>query len=69
MEKLGYSINESCEIAGVGRDLMYSEINNGNLPSMKIGRRRIIRPESLRAWMVERERITQKEMGFDPIAT
>jgi len=66
LEKIAYSITEVCELAGVGRDLLYSEINSGNLSSVKIGRRRIIRSESLLAWIANRERATQKEMGFVP---
>lgn len=69
MEKIAYSINEVCELAGVKRDLLYSEINAGNLPTLKIGRRRLIRHESLLTWIAERERLTQKEMGFAPSPT
>ena len=39
--------------------------NNGELPSLKIGRRRLIRPESLRSWIETKEHDTQVAMGFD----
>jgi len=51
MEKLGYSIKDICDLSGAGKDLIYNEINNGNLKSAKVGRRRIIRPEAAEQWL------------------
>jgi excisionase family DNA binding protein len=65
-EAVALTIPESCKSAKVKKDTLYGAINSGELKSFKIGRRRLIRPESLAAWIIERERITQQEMGFAP---
>ena len=37
-----YSIDQTCEILGCGRSLIYSEFAAGRLTSLKVGRRRLI---------------------------
>ena len=49
--KLVYSIPEACEAAGVNKDTIYKGINTGQLRSLKIGRRRLIRVEALSKWL------------------
>ncbi len=62
--KIALSIQEACEAVGVQKDTIYRAINLGELKSTKIGRRRLIRPESLNAWIAEKERQTQREHGY-----
>ena len=57
--KLAFSINETSELSGLGRDAIYSEINAGRLKSLKVGKRRLIRREALHAWLAEREAATE----------
>ena len=64
MKKLGYSIKDICDLSGAGKDLIYNEINNGNLKSAKVGRRRIIRPEAAKEWLKNLEKKTSEAMGF-----
>ena len=63
MKKLGYSIKDICDLSGAGKDLIYNEINNGNLKSAKVGRRRIIRPEAAEQWLKDLEKKTSAAMG------
>jgi len=65
VEKLGYSIKDICDLSGAGKDLIYNEINNGNLKSAKVGRRRIIRPEAAEQWLKDLEKKTSKAMGIE----
>lgn len=50
LDKRGYSITDVCRMYGISRQLVYDEINNGNLKTLKIGNRRIIPPRSLDEW-------------------
>ncbi len=54
--KQGYSVPEFLDRWGIGRSTFYKELANGNLVTIKIGRRRLV---TLRA---EREWIKTKEM-------
>ncbi len=63
------SIPDACHITGVQKDTIYRAINRGELRSLKVGRRRLIRLESLNAWIAECEQTTQREMGFAPTPT
>lgn len=42
MEKLAYSVNESAEVLGIGRTLLFELIREGRIPSVKLGHRRLI---------------------------
>ena len=55
VEKQVYSIPEACEAAGVNKDTIYRGINTGQLQSLKIGRRRLIRMEALSKWLKDLE--------------
>lgn len=50
------SIKEAVEQTGLSHVTLYNEINAGRLKSLKIGRRRMIRPASLREWIEQREK-------------
>jgi len=41
MKKLAYTIQEAESASGIRKDLLYAEINRGNLKTLKIGRRRL----------------------------
>ena len=53
----GYSINEFCERWGISRVTVYTQISEGLLQSMKVGRRRIITRDHEAAW---RERLCKR---------
>ncbi len=63
---IALSIPDACHITGVQKDTIYRAINRGELRSLKIGRRRLIRMDSLKAWISDCEQATQREMGFSP---
>lgn len=47
----GLSIDEVMESIGVSRQTVYNEINAGRLRSFKVGRRRLVSPTALDAWV------------------
>ena len=49
------SIQEACRVSGVGRTKLYEAISSGELPSFKIGTRRLIRVTTLEAWLASFE--------------
>lgn len=50
------SIKEAVEQTGLSHVTLYNEINAGRLKSLKVGRRRLIRPAALTEWIEQRER-------------
>ncbi len=40
--KLAYGVDEAVKASGLGRTFLYEHIASGDLPSVKIGRRRLI---------------------------
>ncbi len=49
--KLGLTIDESCEASTLGRTAIYEAINSGKLIAKKAGRRTIILPKHLAAYL------------------
>ncbi len=49
--KLGLSIEESCQAAGIGRTKIYEAIGSGKLIAKKVGRRTIILPKHLKVYL------------------
>ena len=49
MEPIFASINETARALGVGRTKIYELINAGRLETVKIGRRTLVRTDSIRA--------------------
>lgn len=39
-ERLAYSVDEAAQLTGLSRNLLYDQMRRGNLPYVKIGRRR-----------------------------
>ena len=48
MERLAYSINETTKALSLGRTSIYAMIADGRLDAFKLGRRTLIRAESIR---------------------
>ncbi len=48
MERLAYSINETAKALSLGRTSIYAMIADGRLDAFKLGRRTLIRAESIR---------------------
>ena len=48
MEKLAYSINETARALSLGRSSIYAMIADKRLDAFKLGRRTLIRAESIR---------------------
>ncbi len=61
---LAVSIPLACDFTGVKKDLIYAAINNGELKSLKIGNRRLIRVESLDDWLRLKEKQTSHGSSF-----
>jgi len=48
MERLAYSINDTAKTLSLGRTSIYAMIAEGRLDAFKLGRRTLIRAESIR---------------------
>jgi excisionase family DNA binding protein len=51
------SINDACETLGVGRTYLYTLINQGNLDTVKLGRRTLVKVSSIKALIGEGEAV------------
>ncbi len=54
-ERLAVSVEDAAAMAGVGRTTLYAALGGGALRSLKIGKRRLIRVDALRAWIAAHE--------------
>jgi excisionase family DNA binding protein len=50
-ERLAYSVNEVAHLTGLSRDLLYEQMRRGNLPYVKLGRRRLITRQHLEQFL------------------
>ena len=48
IEPIGYSINDACVASSLKRTYLYELIKDGRLETVKIGRRTIVKADSLR---------------------
>ena len=48
MEKFAYSINETARALSMGRTSIYAMIADGRLEAFKLGRRTLVKAESIR---------------------
>jgi len=51
-DKLAYSIEEACKASSLGRTTIYSHLTAHRLHSVRVGGRRLIPAESLRAFIL-----------------
>lgn len=49
------SPDEAARLAGIGRTTLYAALAKGDLPSIKIGTRRLIRVDAIRDWLARNE--------------
>ncbi len=49
--RLAYSIDEAARLTGLSRDLLYDQMRCGNLPYVKVGRRRLITRHHLQQFL------------------
>lgn len=59
-EPLAVSVGDAAAMAGVGRTTLYAALTEGSLPSLKIGKRRLIRTEALKGWIAAHEADSEK---------
>jgi len=52
---LAVSPNEAARLCSIGRTTLYAALSSGELKSVKIGTRRLITIEALRAWLKKNE--------------
>jgi excisionase family DNA binding protein len=48
MDRLAYSINDAAHTLSLGRTSIYAMIADGRLEAFKLGRRRLVKAESVR---------------------
>ena len=53
-EILAYPVDRAARAAGIGRTKLYEAITRGELPSVKIGKRRLILADDLRRWLASK---------------
>ena len=54
-DPLAVSVEDAAQRAGLGRTEIYRAIKSGNLKSLKIGKRRLVRVDALREWLIRHE--------------
>ncbi|MDF2235766.1 helix-turn-helix domain-containing protein [Albimonas sp. CAU 1670] len=52
---LAVSPADAARLAGVGRTKIYEAIGSGELPSIKFGKRRLVRVAAIEAWLAAME--------------
>lgn len=52
---IAVSPDEAARLAGIGRTTLYAALAKGDLPSIKIGTRRLIRVDAIRDWLASNE--------------
>lgn len=53
-EKLAVSVNRAAELIGLGRDVTYRLVMSGDVPSFKVGARRLVPVAGLREYVERR---------------
>ena len=52
--KLAVSVNEAADLIGLKRDLLYRLVMSGDIPSFKVGSRRVVPVAGLREYVERR---------------
>ena len=47
MEKMTYSVPEVANILGIGRNLAYQLVQKGDIPSIRLGEKRLVVPRNV----------------------
>lgn len=55
LQPIAVAPNEAARLAGVGRTTLYAALSSGDLNSIKIGTRRLITVDAIRAWLQQNE--------------
>lgn len=55
MPPMAVSPDEAARLAGIGRTTLYAALAKGEIPSIKIGTRRLIRVDAIRDWLARNE--------------
>ncbi len=50
-DPLAVSVDDAVDMSGLGRSTIYAALSAGDLPSLKVGRRRLIPVVGLKAWL------------------
>ena len=61
--KMGFTIEEAAECTGIGRNTMRKLVDWGKLPVLKVGRKTIIRRDTLERFMT----VNQGRKGISPL--
>ncbi|MDA9981524.1 helix-turn-helix domain-containing protein [Gammaproteobacteria bacterium] len=61
--KLAHSIPDSADALSICTRKLYDEIAKGQIQTFKIGKRRLISKESLRAYIADRESVAKIRKG------
>lgn len=56
MQPEAVDAQEAARLAGISRAKLYPYLTDGTLPSIKLGKRRLIRVTALREWLANLER-------------
>ncbi len=59
-EKITYTVDEFARVCGIGRSLAFRMIREGEIPSIRLGRRIIVPKAALRRML---ERATKRDLG------
>ena len=51
MEKLVYSIQEAADLLGISRSYVYEMVRNGTIPSLELGKKRVIPKVKFNQWV------------------
>lgn len=63
-QRLALSVREAADLSGLGRTRIYAAISSRELPSIKFGKRRLIRRAALDEWlkgMESKEKVFRNE--------
>lgn len=57
-QRILVGVREAAAMLGISPRMVHELVRTGELPSVRIGARRLFRPETLKAWAAEREKRT-----------
>ncbi len=62
IDPLAVSVHAATRVSGIGRTRLYEVMGSGELASCKVGKRRLIMLDDLRAWLAR-----QRQDGTRPV--